>query len=148
MLVLIRSHQRVAAIRTLLVAVARAYDSLAAKGALPMAELIVGLDETVTVKLSVVEKLQAFRGNLTIHRRDVSNARVVPDGLAAVHGLRLPGTSIPGMLKIGTWRSRLGRTLAVCHGRQAAVVFDLSGAAFDRVVLTVDDPRKAQRLLS
>lgn len=113
-----------------------------------MVELIVGRDETVTVKLSLVEKLQAFRGNLTVHRRDVSNARVVPDGMAVVRGLRLPGTSIPGLLKIGTWRSRFGRTLAVCHGRQSAVEFELSGAAFDRVVLTVEDPHESQRLLS
>jgi hypothetical protein len=30
----------------------------------------------------------------------------VNDGLAAVHGVRAPGVTIPSRLKIGTWRDR------------------------------------------
>jgi hypothetical protein len=103
-----------------------------------VAELIVD-DSTVTVALSAVEKIEAVHGNVTFPRAAVVNARAVPDGMAVVHGTRV-GTGLPGVILVGTVRGGGTTTFAVCHGRRPAVVLELAGQSYDRIVVTVDDP--------
>jgi hypothetical protein len=112
-----------------------------------MAKLIIN-DRDVTVSLSIVEKLEALHGDVTVPRCAVAQVRVVPDGMVEVHGLRAPGTGLPGVIKVGTWRRREGRTFAVCHGRRPAIVLDLVGSPYRRLVVTLDDPEQAMRLLA
>ena len=68
------------------------------------------------------------------------SARIVPDGMDEVHGLRLPGTGFPGVIMVGTWRDEERVTFAVCHGRRPAVVLELTGQRYDRIVVTVENP--------
>ncbi|MGO8961907.1 MAG: hypothetical protein ACLQFR_31730 [Streptosporangiaceae bacterium] len=105
-------------------------------------------DDTVTVVLSAAEKLEAIHGDVTVPRSAVTSVRAVPDGLAEVHGLRMPGTGFPGVIMVGTWRSHDGTTFAVCHGHKPAVVIDLTGQRYDRIVATVDKPEEAVTALS
>lgn len=107
-----------------------------------MASLLID-DQEVTVSLSAVEKIEALHGNVTFPRTAVVRARVVPDGLEEVHGLRMPGTGLPGVIMVGTWRDGEMVTFAVCHGRRSAVVLDLADQVYDRIVVTVDHPDKA-----
>ena len=95
-------------------------------------------DFTVTVSLSAVEKLEALHGNVTVPRTAVMAARTVPDGMAELHGISI-GTGLPGVMMVGTVRGRDGVIFAVCRGRRPAVVLDLSGASYDRIVVTTDD---------
>jgi hypothetical protein len=104
-----------------------------------MAELKIN-EESVTLVLSVGERMEAFHGNITVPRSSVVGARRVPDGLAEVHGIRAPGTTLPGVVMVGTWRATGSVTFAACHGRRPAVVLNLVGQDFDRLVVTVDDP--------
>jgi hypothetical protein len=77
-------------------------------------------DWSVTVSLSVAEKIQALHGNVTVPR-------------TAVIGL-------PGVILVGTARDGDSVTFAVCHGRAPAVVLDLAGQPYDRIVVTVANP--------
>ncbi len=104
-----------------------------------MANLLVS-DDVVTVSLSVAEKLEAVHGDVSVPRAAVLRARVVPDGMEEVHGLKMPGTGLPGVIMVGTWRDGETVTFAVCHGRQPAVVVDLADQVYDRLVVTVEDP--------
>ena len=56
-----------------------------------MASLLID-DREVTVSLAAAEKIEALHGNVTVPRAAVVRARVVPDGLEEVHGLKMPGT--------------------------------------------------------
>ncbi|MHB1801986.1 MAG: hypothetical protein ACYCU5_10095 [Actinomycetes bacterium] len=105
-------------------------------------------DTTVTIVLSVAEKVEAVHGDLTFPRSAVVTVRTIPDAMAEVHGLRAPGTGIPGLLLAGTWRGPGGTVFALCHGSGPGVVIQLTGAAYDQVVMTVDDPAEAVRGLS
>ena len=96
-------------------------------------------DWSVTVSLSVAEKIQALHGNVTVPRTAVIGARAVPDGMAEVHGIRT-GTGLPGVILVGTARDGDSVTFAVCHGRAPAVVLDLAGQRYDRIVVTVANP--------
>jgi hypothetical protein len=112
-----------------------------------MANVIID-EDTVTVSLSAIERLEALHGDVTVLRSAITQVRAVPDGMAEVHGIRSPGTSLPGVTLVGTWRNGAGATLAVCHGRKPAVVIDLHGAQFDRLVVTVEDPEHILRSLA
>jgi hypothetical protein len=105
-------------------------------------------DDTLTVQMSLAEKAEALHRDLTVPRSAVTGARVVEDGLAEVHGLKMPGTGVPGVIMVGTWLSREGSTFAVCHGRGPAIVIDLAGQHVDRIVMTVDSPEEAAAELS
>ena len=104
-----------------------------------MAELLVN-DDVVTVSLSAVEKAEALHGDVSVPRAAVASARIVPDGMDEVHGLRLPGTGFPGVIMVGTWRDGGRATFAVCHGRRPAVVIELTGQRYDRIVVTLENP--------
>jgi hypothetical protein len=112
-----------------------------------MASLVIS-DETVTVAMSRAEKAEALHTDLTFPRSAVAGVRSVPDGMSEVHGLRLPGTQFPGVIMVGTWRSADGITFAVCHGHGTAIVIDLTGQHYDRVVMTVENPDDATARLS
>jgi hypothetical protein len=112
-----------------------------------MAELLID-DESVTISLSFVEKVESVHGDVTVPRSALTGARVVANGMTEVHGLRAPGTEVPGRIKVGTFRGASGTTFAVCHGDDPAVVLELTNAAFDRIVATVDDPEQVVRVLS
>jgi hypothetical protein len=43
---------------------------------------------------------------------------------------------------VGTWRDKDRVTFAVCHGRRPAVVLELTGQRYDRIVVTVENPEE------
>ena len=96
-------------------------------------------DRVVTVSLSAMEKLEALRRNVTVPRTAVVGARGVPDGLAVLRGTGT-GTRLPGVIMVGTIRDGDSVTFAVCYGGRPAVVLDLAGQSYDRIVVTVDNP--------
>jgi hypothetical protein len=103
-----------------------------------MARLLID-DRAVTVSLSAMEKLEALHWNVTVPRTSVVAARGVPDGMAELRGISV-GTGLPGVMMVGTVRHSGSVTFAVCHGRRPAVVLDLAGQSYDRLVVTVDNP--------
>lgn len=105
-------------------------------------------DREVTVSLSVTEKLEALHGDIRVPRAAVLQVRVVPDGMEEVHGLKMPGAGLRGVIMVGTWRDGEVVTFAVCHGRQPAVVLDLADQVYDRIVVTMDNPEEVAARLS
>jgi hypothetical protein len=104
-----------------------------------MANLVADGDR-ITVALSGLEKAEALHGDISFPRTAVVSARAVPEGMAEVHGMRLPGSNVPGVVMVGTWREAGRVTFAVCHGQGPAVVLDLAGQHIDRVVVSVANP--------
>jgi hypothetical protein len=104
--------------------------------------------DTLTVQMSLGEKAEALHRDLTVPRSAVTGVRIVEDGLAEVHGLKMPGTGIPGVIMVGTWLSSEGSTFAVCHGRGPAIVIDLAGQHVDRIIMTVPNAEQALSDLS
>jgi hypothetical protein len=107
-----------------------------------MANLLIH-DDTVTIDLTLAEKAEAIHGDLTFPRSAITGVRVVPDGTAEVHGFKLIGSGLTGVIKVGIWTGPDGRVFAVCHGSRPAVVLELTGQSYDRVIVTVDDPEEA-----
>jgi hypothetical protein len=96
----------------------------------------------VTIGLSRAEKLWTLSGDVRIPLDAIVDVAVVTDPLPAVHGLRSPGLSIPGRIKLGTWRSRRGRQFVAVRRGQRAVALTLRNHNFARALVGVDDPEQ------
>lgn len=92
------------------------------------------------VRLSPAEKIAALRGDLHIPLSAITSVQVVPDALGAVHGMRAPGLSWPGVHKVGTWRTGHGSEFVSARRGQAAVRVTLSGHRLSSLLLGTDDP--------
>ncbi len=99
------------------------------------------VDDILCIRMRGMNKVWAMRTELLIPLSAVREVRVDPRPQALARGLRLPGTWIPGLLVAGTYRRPASRSfLAVRHGRGALVV-ELEGHEYDRVVVDVDRPK-------
>jgi hypothetical protein len=77
----------------------------------------------------------------------VRSVRAVDDPWPELRGLRAPGTGIPGVIALGTRRGGFGKDFAAVYHHRPAVVVDLEGADFSRLVVTADDaPEFAARI--
>jgi hypothetical protein len=103
-----------------------------------MASLIVeGAD--LVVKMSDLEKVEAVHVDIHVALAAVHDVRAVDDAWPELRGIRAPGTGIPGVIAVGTRRGSFGKDFAAVHGRGPAVVVDLEGAAYSRLVVTTPD---------
>ncbi len=103
-----------------------------------MADLVVEGD-VLTVDLTGFEKLEGFHGSIHLPRSTVRAVRAAADPWSELRGIRAPGTGIPGVVAVGTRRGGGHKDFAAVHGKGPAVVVELDGADFDRVVVTLDD---------
>jgi hypothetical protein len=103
-----------------------------------MAELRIEGDELV-VEMSALERVGAFHGDVRAPLSAVRAVRVAEDPRPELRGLRAPGTGIPGVIALGSRRGAGHDFVAVYHDGPAVVV-ELDGAEFERLVVTVPDP--------
>ena len=95
----------------------------------------------LVVRLSPLEKLAAFRGNVRVPLHAVRSAQAEPDPWSALRGIRAPGTGIPGVIAYGARRFDGGPDFAAVLGSRPAVRVDLDGESpFARLVVSVADP--------
>jgi hypothetical protein len=104
-----------------------------------MAELRVEGSELV-VELSELEKVGALRGDVRVPLASVRAVRVADDPRPELRGIRAPGTGIPGIIALGSRRGE-GHDFAAVYHDHPAVVVELEGTQFDRLVITVRDPQ-------
>lgn len=95
-------------------------------------------DELV-VRFSGLDMVYALRRTVRVPRTAVVSAHTAPP--PSRRGIRAPGTHLPGVLSFGTWRGRFGKDLWGVRRAGRVLVIELDGgAAFERLVLEVDDP--------
>jgi hypothetical protein len=100
----------------------------------------------LVVRLTPLEKLGTFRGNVRVPLSAVRAARVDPEPWRSLLSLRRvrisPGAGIPGVLTLGTCGFGSDRAFAAVYGRRPAVRVDLdtSGSHFSQLLVTVADP--------
>jgi hypothetical protein len=103
-----------------------------------MASLIVeGAD--LVVQMSDLEKVEAVHVDIHVPLATVKTVRAVDDPWPELRGIRAPGTGIPYVIAVGTRRGSFGKDFAAVHGRGQAVVVDLEGADYSRLVVTTPD---------
>ena len=107
-----------------------------------MAELLREGD-ILMLKLSTVEKMEGVHGDVRVPISSVQSVQIVDDVIHAVHGMKMPGSRLPGVFAMGTFVSNEGTTFAIVHHQtKRGVKVILSGQSFAALIVGVDDPEQ------
>lgn len=96
-------------------------------------------DGHLEVALTRREKIAGLLGDVDVPVAAIRHVEVVENAFDAVRGLRAPGLAIPGLTRVGTWRGRGRRTCVVARAGHQALVVDLEGQRYDRLVVSTTD---------
>ena len=90
--------------------------------------------------LSPLERLGALHGSMTLPKSALIRSYVMDtprnrkDGMI---GVRVIGTSLPGLIMLGTFRGRGFKDFATVYGKGPANVYEFEGQEFHRWIVTV-----------
>jgi hypothetical protein len=112
-----------------------------------MADLEVDGDELV-LHLRAIEKAEGAHGDIRVPLSAVTAVRSVDDPWPELRGIRAPGTGLPNVIAVGTRRGGFGKDFAAVHGKGPAIVVELEGQDFSRIVVTADDAAARARTIS
>jgi hypothetical protein len=102
------------------------------------AALVIDNGELV-LRLSPLQRLGALHGDIRVPLAAVERVEVSADPWRALHGLRAPGTGLPGVIALGTWRRRGGKDFVALRGRGPGVVVHLRDGPFGRLLVSARD---------
>jgi len=93
----------------------------------------------LVLHLHAAEKAEGFHGDIRMPLSAVTAVRVVEDPWPELRGIRAPGTGLPDVIAVGTRRGGFGKDFAAVHGTGPAVVVELEGVEFGRLLVTAND---------
>ena len=95
------------------------------------------------------DKLWALKSQLEIPVAHIRAVRADPEPARGWwHGLRLPGTQIPGLLTAGSFYQSDGFVFYDVHDPERTVVIELDHEHYQRLVIEVENPDEVVALLS
>ncbi len=99
--------------------------------------------DTLIVHVQGLDKLWALKSELRIPLAHVSSVAPAEDVARRVwHGIRAPGTNIPGVITAGTFYARDGRVFWDVHAPERAIAIALHDDRYAKLVIEVDDPTR------
>jgi hypothetical protein len=94
------------------------------------------------------DKLWAFKSSLEIPLVHIAGVRTDPEiALGWYHGIRMPGTNVPGVITAGTFYQDGKRVFWDVHHPEKTIVIDLHDERFNQLVVEVADPNAAVKLV-
>jgi hypothetical protein len=101
-------------------------------------------DGKLILRVRGADKLWALKSSLEIPLRHISGARAdksVAHGW--YHGIRMPGTNIPGVLTGGTFYQHGQRVFWDVHNPENTIVIELRDERYHELIVEVSDPQAA-----
>jgi hypothetical protein len=112
-----------------------------------MVELAVG-EGKLTMRVQGADKLWAFKSSLEIPLVHIAGIRADPKlAHGWWHGVRLPGTNVPGVITAGTFYQDGKRVFWDVHNPANTVVITLRDERYDELVVEVADPQAALKMI-
>jgi hypothetical protein len=71
-----------------------------------------------------------------VQRENIRQVAITDDPWIWIRGIRSPGSLIPLVLAVGTWKFHGGKDFLAVKNKRQAVVIDLVGEEFARLILT------------
>lgn len=94
------------------------------------------------------DKLWAFKSSLEIPLVHIAGVRVDAEAARGwYHGIRMPGTNVPGVITAGTFLQDGKRVFWDVHHPEQTIVIDLHDERYSQLVVEVDDPDGAAKLI-
>ena len=97
-----------------------------------------------------IDKLGTLKGSLEIPLAHIVEIKADADPSVAHgwwHGLKMPGTNIPGVLTAGTFYQHGQRAFWDVHNPDNAVVIQLKDERYNELIVEVADPKAAVELV-
>ncbi len=97
--------------------------------------------ERIRLEVEGLDKLWALKSRLEFPLAHVLSVRQDPEpAVGWWHGVRLPGTNIPGLLTAGTFYQYDGAVFYDVHNPDRTIVLELDHEEYRRLVVEVKDP--------
>jgi len=94
------------------------------------------------------DKLWAFKSSLEIPLVHIAGVRTDPEVARGwYHGIRMPGTNVPGVITAGTFYQDGKRVFWDVHNPEETIVIDLHDERFNELVVEVAAPEGAVKLI-
>jgi len=102
----------------------------------------------LTLDVRGADKLWAFKSTLEIPLEHVAGVRADPEVARGwYHGIRFPGTNLPGVITAGTFCQDGERVFWDVHHPENTIVIDLHDERFHQLIVEVADPQAAVSLI-
>ena len=100
----------------------------------------------LTLHVRGADKLWSFKSSLEIPLVHIAGVRADPEAARGwYHGIRMPGTNVPGVITAGTFYQEGKRVFWDVHHPEKTTVIDLHDERYNELVVEVDDPEAAVR---
>lgn len=102
----------------------------------------------LTLNVRGADKLWAFKSSLEIPLVHIIHCRADPEVAHGWwHGVRMPGTSLPGVITAGTFYQDGKRVFWDVHNPANTIVIALHDERYDELIVEVADPQAAVKLI-
>ena len=102
----------------------------------------------LTLHVRGADRLWAFKSSLEIPLVHITGVRADPEAARGwYHGIKMPGTNLPGVITAGTFYQDGKRVFWDVHHPEKTIVIDLADERYSQLVVEVDDPEGAVKLL-
>lgn len=102
----------------------------------------------LTLHVRGADKLWAFKSSLEIPLVHITGVRADADAARGwYHGIRMPGTSVPGVITAGTFYQDGKRVFWDVHHPEKAIIIELHDERYNELVVEVEDPEEAVRVI-
>jgi len=94
-------------------------------------------DSELSIILSRWEKVGALRtSNVTVPLSAISSVQRLGNARDGIRGIRAPGTGLPGVIALGTWRTRKAKDFVAATRDEPGYLIELDGQDFSRLVVS------------
>lgn len=93
----------------------------------------------LVIRLSRWERLGALHGSVRVPLASVVDVTATDNAWRQLRGVRAPGSGLPGVIALGTWRFRGGKDFVAVYGKPGVVV-TLRESEWDRLVVSTPSP--------
>ena len=105
--------------------------------------------DSVTFEIEGIDKLWALKSHLESPLIHIKGARVDEEAAKGWwHGVRLPGTDLPGLITAGTFYRKGRMVFYDTHKPEHTIVVDLDHESYDTLILQVRDPQASAKMLT
>ena len=97
--------------------------------------------DRVHFEVKGTDKFWAMKSHLDIPLAHIKAARIDPNAARGWwHGLRMPGTDIPGLILAGTFYQSQGKVFYDVHHPDRTIIIELDHESYTHLMIEVDDP--------
>jgi hypothetical protein len=105
-------------------------------------------DGKLVLNVRGADKLWALKSSLEIPLQHIFDVRADPNiAHSWYHGIRMPGTQIPGVLTAGTFYQHGQRVFWDVHKPDNTIVIELRDERYNELIVEVSDPQEAIELI-